>query len=229
LRILQTAMGSSISSPRSPYYDRKEFEDAIQELRNQEEYTKSSRKKVYEVLVSSFIHPKDSSNPSSISSGLLTGPQRVWAFTVENGLGGEDLYYYVYDTRLIDHRPDKTWVVEHTGLTLVKAQVGLKGYIPDLQKMLSEAPKFVGGYTRLTSAMIRRACIVPIFWSDLINIAEIMLKYVGCLHALKPDARYAMNLVGRLLDVICEHRLVPPISSTFKGEKIVSSHWHSNA
>lgn len=145
--------------PSGPAFERKEFEHLISDMKRREEYITSPFRPVHEVLIHSFLHPKDSSNPLSISSGVLTGGSPLWGFWVDDGTGHGDLYYYVYDTRIIEHREDGTWVVEHKDLTLAKAQLAVKGYIPDLKRMVDSAIKFFGGYTKFTPAMIHRACI----------------------------------------------------------------------
>ena len=143
----------------SPIY-RKECLDEMAYLRKQLDDEPSPRlRSVHEVAVHSFIHPKDMRNPASISTGVLTGGSYLWAFVVDLGTSHGDMYYYVYDTKVIEYREDSTWVVEHTDLVLVKAQIAVHGYIPDLKEMVESAPKFFGGYTRFTPAMIHRACM----------------------------------------------------------------------
>jgi hypothetical protein len=145
--------------PSGPFFERREFEDLIEDMKKQDEYIKSPLKPVHEVLVHSFIHPKDAKDPASISTGVLTGGQSLWAFTIDNAYGAGDLFYFVYDTKVIDHREDKTWVVEHKDLVLVKAQIGAKGYVPDLKSMVDNSTKFFAGYTKFTPGMIHRACM----------------------------------------------------------------------
>jgi len=145
--------------PSGPYFERKEFQDMIDDMKKQEEYINSPLRPVHELVVHSFIHPKDTSNPVSISTGVLTGGDPLWAFTIDDGTGYGDLYYYVYDTKVIEHREDGTWVVEHKDFVLVKAQIGVQGYCPNLKNMVDSAPKFFAGYTRFTPGMVHRACM----------------------------------------------------------------------
>ena len=144
--------------PSGPYFERKEFQAMIEDMKKQEEYITSPLRAVHEVIVHSFIHPKDPTNPSSISTGVLTGGDPLWAFTVDDGTGYGDLYYYVFDTKVIEHREDGIWVVEHKDLVLAKAQLGVSGYTPNLKNMYDSAAKFFGGYTKFTPGMIHRAC-----------------------------------------------------------------------
>ena len=39
--------------------------------------------------------------------------------------------------------------------------------------------------------------------------ADSMLKYTGCIHAKGPDITPAVNLCVNILDIICEHRVLP--------------------
>lgn len=71
--------------------------------------------------------------------------------------GHGELYYFVYDTKVIDHREDGTWVVEHKDIVLVKAQIAVDGYKPELKDMLKSAIRVFGGYTKFTPGMIHRA------------------------------------------------------------------------
>ena len=146
--------------PWGPYFDREDFRKIITDMKQQEEYVNAPLVPVYEVLIHSFIHPKDSSNPASISTGVLTGGDPLWAFTVGEQYGHGELYYFVYDTKVIDHREDRTWVVEHKDIVLVKAQIAVEGYKPELKDMLRSAIRIFGGYTKFTPAMIHHACIL---------------------------------------------------------------------
>ena len=147
--------------PSGPFFQRQEFQNVIEDMKSQPEYITAPLRGVHELLVRSFIFPKDPSNPASISTGVLTGGDLLWAFSVDNGSGYGDLYCYVYDTKVIDHREDGTWVVEHKDFALVKAQLSVEGYTPNLKKMYDLAPKFFAGYTKFTPGMIHRACILP--------------------------------------------------------------------
>jgi hypothetical protein len=140
----------------APIFNRKEFKDLINDMKAQDEYKDSPLLPVHEVLLHSFIHPKDTSNPASISTGLLTGGEPLWGFTVGEGHGHGELYYFVFDTKVIDHRADGTWVVELLDLKLAKAQIAADGYKPDLKKMLESSIRIFGGYTKFTSGMIHR-------------------------------------------------------------------------
>ena len=144
--------------PSGPYFEREEFKAIIDDMKAQEEYRISPFRPVHEVVVHSFIHPKNPNDPASISTGVLTGANPLYAFVVGDGQGYGDLWYYVYDTRVIEHREDGTWVVEHRDLVLVKAQLGVGGYVPDLKKMVDSATKTFAGYTKFTPGMIHRAC-----------------------------------------------------------------------
>jgi hypothetical protein len=144
--------------PSGPYFQRDEFRDLIEDMKKQDEYLNSPLRPVHELVVHSFIHPKNPSSPSSISTGVLTGGAALWAFKIENGIGFGDLYYYVYDTKVIEHREDGTWIVEHKDLVLAKAQIGVEGYTPNLKEMVDSAPKFFAGYTKFTPGMIHHAC-----------------------------------------------------------------------
>jgi hypothetical protein len=139
-----------------PQFNRKELVVLLDDIRAQEEYKNSPFLPVYEVLIHSFIHPKDPSNPASISTGLLTGGEPLWGFTIGEGYGHGELYYFVYDTKVVDHRPDGTWVVEFLDLKLAKAQIAVQGYKPDLTKMLDSSTKIFGGYTKFNSGMVHR-------------------------------------------------------------------------
>jgi hypothetical protein len=221
------SLGDMGQLPCGPYFERKDFKELIDDMKKQDEYLNSPLRPVFEVAVHSFIHPKNPSNPASISTGVLTGGAPLWGFVVDDGTGYGDLYYYVYDTRVIEHREDSTWVVEHKDLVLVKAQLAVQGYIPNLKNMFDSAPKFLGGYTRFSPAMIHRACTFDGFCStDPCVLAQITLKFTGCLHVKQPDVTESFNMAGYLLDVICDHRIRPPLSMpiTLGGnEKIVSS------
>jgi hypothetical protein len=149
-----------------PQFDRKEFDVLIKDMKKQDEYVNSPFLPVHEVLIHSFIHPKDSSNPASISTGVLTGGEPLWAFTIGEGYGHGELYYFVYDTKVVDHRPDGTWVVEFLDLKLAKAQIAVDGYKPDLKKMLDSSIKLFGGYTKFTSGMVHRAGKFLRDWSN---------------------------------------------------------------
>jgi hypothetical protein len=152
-------MGISYSHYAGPVYEDQELEKLVNNMRKEDEYVNARFRPVQEVLIHSFIHPKDSSNPNSISSGVLTGGDPLWAFTVDEEFGHGELYYYVYDTKVIEYRVDGTWVVEHTDLVLVKAQIGVDGYIPKLNDLLDSAIRVFGGYTKFTPAMIHRVCM----------------------------------------------------------------------
>jgi len=145
--------------PSGPYFEREEFKAIIDDMKAQEEYRISPFRPVHEVIIKSFIHPKNPNNAATISTGVLTGGNPLYAFVVGDGQGYGDLWYYVYDTRVIEHREDGTWVVEHKDLVLVKAQLGVGGYVPDLKKMVDSATKTFAGYTKFTPGMIHRACI----------------------------------------------------------------------
>jgi hypothetical protein len=52
-----------------------------------------------------------------------------------------------------------------------------------------------------------------------------MLKFMGCLHAKQPDVTPAVNFPSSLLDVICDHRIFPPMAMPInlgENENIVS-------
>jgi hypothetical protein len=152
-------MGIPQSRPCGPQCEDPELEKLIENLKKEDEYVNAPFRPVQEVLIHSFIYPKDSSNPASITSGVLTGGDPLWAFTVDEEFGRGELYYYVYDTKVIEYRVDGTWVVEHTDLVLVKAQIGVDGYIPKLNDLLGSAIRVFGGYTKFTPAMIHRVCM----------------------------------------------------------------------
>jgi hypothetical protein len=201
--------------PMTATYERKAFEEELQDLRQQLDAEPSQLHSVHELVVHSFIHPKDPENPASISTGVLTGDQYLWAFMVDLGAGHGDMYYYVYDTKVIEHKEDSTWVVEHRDVVLVKAQIGVHGYTPHLKEMVEAAPKFFGGYTRFTPAMIHRACFSFLYlW--LTCPAQIMLKWRGCLHTKQPDVTKDLNAIKTLLDLICDHRIKPPVPMQVK-------------
>jgi hypothetical protein len=42
--------------------------------------------------------------------------------------------------------------------------------------------------------------------------AETMLKYTGCMHIKVPEATRAFSLPVNLVDVICDHRVLPHMS-----------------
>ena|ERR1700736_2581590 len=151
-------MGNTESGYQGPQILVKDLCEFMEVIRNEDEYKSSPLRPVHEVLIHSFVHPKETTNPLSISSGVLTGGYPLWAFTVGEQHGQGDLYYYVYDTKVTDHRSDGTWVVEHTDLVLVKAQIGLEGYKPNLRDMLNSAIRVFGGYTKFTPSMIHRLC-----------------------------------------------------------------------
>jgi hypothetical protein len=43
-------------------------------------------------------------------------------------------------------------------------------------------------------------------------VAETMLKYTGCMHIKVPEATRAFSLPVNLVDVICDHRVLPHMS-----------------
>src|SRR5438552_1557236 len=173
-------MGSGSSIPWGPYFERKDFKDIIDDMKEQEEYIKTPLTPVHEVLIHTFIHPKDPSNPASITTGVLTGGEPLWAFTVGEQYGHGELYYYVYDTKVIDHREDGTWVVEHANVVLVKAQIAVEGYKPELKDMLRSSMRVFGGYTKFTPGMIHRACTRFLSFEMLMgssNVAQVSRMY----------------------------------------------------
>jgi hypothetical protein len=161
LMITKSRQANMGNLPSGPYFERKEFKELIDDMKKQEEYIKAPIRAVHELVVHSFIYPKNSSNPASISTGVLTGGDPLWAFKVDDGSGYGNLYYYVYNTKVIEHREDGTWVVEHKDLVLAKAQIAVQGYTPDLKNMVDSAAKFFAGYTKFTYGMIHHACIIP--------------------------------------------------------------------
>jgi hypothetical protein len=51
-----------------------------------------------------------------------------------------------------------------------------------------------------------------------------MLMFKGCLHAKEPDVTESVNFPSSLVDVICDHRIIPPMTMPLKlgeSEKIV--------
>jgi hypothetical protein len=145
--------------PSGPYFARKDFETFVNDMKKEEEYLLSPLRPVHEVLLPSFIHPRNPNKPTTISMGLLTGGSPLWGFCIDDGTGYGDLYYFVYDTKIIEHREDGTWCVEFEGVKLMKAQLGVPGYVPNLKEMFDSAIKVFGGYTKFTPGMIWRAGI----------------------------------------------------------------------
>lgn len=143
--------------PSGPYFERKDFENLINDMKKQEEYLLSPLRPVHEVLLPSFIHRRNPTKPTTISMGLLTGGSPLWGFHVDDGTGYGDLYYFVYSTKIIEHREDGTWCVEFDGVSLMKAQLRVPGYVPNLKEMYDSATKVFAGYTKFTPGMIWRA------------------------------------------------------------------------
>jgi hypothetical protein len=199
-------MGNISSHDAGPVIECEDLLKFVTNMKQEDEYKNARLKPVQEILLHSFIHPKDDDNPVSITSGVLTGGDPLWAFTVDEQNGQGDLYYYVYDTKVMDHRVDGTWVVEHLDFVLVKAQIGVEGYLPKMKTMLDSAIRIHGGYTKFTPAMIHRICI-PLLTTDW--TAEMMVKTAGCLHSKEPAISKRTNFPGALVDLICEHRLRP--------------------
>jgi len=55
-------------------------------------------------------------------------------------------------------------------------------------------------------------------------LAETMLRFKGCLHAKQPDVTPSANFASNLVDVICDHRILPAMTMPLKlgeNEKIV--------
>ena len=129
----------------------------IAEMKTQEEYKISRPQPVHQLSIRTFIRPKDTSDPSSFSTGVLTGDNPLCAFTVTSAFGEKDLYFFVYDTKVIESRKDGTRLVEPQDMVLMKAQVGLEGCVPDLKEMVKSAEKKFRGFTKFTPAMIHRA------------------------------------------------------------------------
>ena len=64
----------------------------------------------------------------------------------------------MYETKIIEYREDGTWCAEFEGgVKLMKAQLGVPGYVPNLKEMYASATKVFGGYTKFTPGMIWRA------------------------------------------------------------------------
>lgn len=63
----------------------------------------------------------------------------------------------MYSTKIIEHREDGTWCVEFDGVSLMKAQLRVPGYVPNLKEMYDSATKVFAGYTKFTPGMIWRA------------------------------------------------------------------------
>jgi hypothetical protein len=195
----------------------------IEAIKEEDEYANTiTLRPVREVIVHSFIHPKDPSNPNSITTGLLTGGYPLWGFIVDGDYETAELFYYVYDTKIVEHRVDGTWVVEHTDLTLVKAQIGVEGYHPELKEMLRKSYFLHAGYTKFSDGLIHRACAFPFMRAD--RVAKELVKWAGCLHAKQPFLKPRwpqINIPSALVELISEHRLRPPVSMPFGDQAIV--------
>src|SRR5271154_6152418 len=140
-------------------------------------------REVREILLPSFIRPKNQSKPASHTTGILTGETRLAAFLIDDGTGYGDLRYFVYDLSAIEHREDGTWVVQFQDISLKKLGVREEGYIPNLKEMCDVAEKKTGGYTNFTDEKLYRACKPRFVKSKLMSrVVNLVLKYIGCMH-----------------------------------------------
>jgi hypothetical protein len=111
---------------------------------------------VYEVLIGSFVHRGGSVVRNCPAFGVLTGGNPLHCFTVDERHGRGDLYYFVYDASVTRQSRQGKRSVSVLDLVLVKAQIGLEGYIPNLNSTLDSTVRLFAGYTRFTSSMIHR-------------------------------------------------------------------------
>jgi hypothetical protein len=202
-----------------PNFQRRDFQDKFAQI-------KLHLKKdtplfpVHEFVAMDFLYPRDPTNPLSISSGVLTGGKRLWTFHVSESHTAGSLYYFVFDARVINRFTDGTTVIELLDVALAKAQLGVDGYLSNLERMYRTSKlKVFGGYTRFTPSMIHATGISL----RCIDVARLMVEYMGCLHMKSPLTKY----VSMLLDLICEHRIRPSIDLSKQcepGELVVSSH-----
>jgi len=115
---------------------------------------------VYEVLLTSFVYPGRSLMETNPSLGVLTGGNPLHCFTVDEHHRKGDLYYFVYDASVISQSKQGKRFMMLLDLVLVKAQIGLEGYLPSLYVTLDSAVRIFAGYTRFTSSMIHRTGIL---------------------------------------------------------------------
>ena len=137
-----------------PNFLRNDFQTKLTAIKSQQTAINAPLLPIHELLITGFLRPRDPTNPNTISTGVLTSGKRLWAFTVNERRAKGDLYYFVYDTRTTDRWSDGTRVIEMLDLVLVKAQIGVEGYEPELSGLLRSATRVFGGYTRFTSGMI---------------------------------------------------------------------------
>jgi hypothetical protein len=152
-----TGVRLQLSAEMSVKEENHELLAEIAEMKSQEEYKISRPQLVHQLLIHTFIRPKDPNGPSSFSSGVLTGDYPLRAFTVTSAFGEKDLYFFVYDTKVVGSRKDGTRLVEPQDMVLMKAQVGLEGCVPDLKQMVRTSEKQFRGFTKFTPNMIHRA------------------------------------------------------------------------